>query len=197
MNLLDYCGLAVPTALISTVPFGVTIVGKAFGDELLVSLAGRLHQYVGLPMGAGTHLPSDYNCQGKDDEIMLVVCGAHLKGLPLHHQLVDLKARFVQKTTTATCYQMFALESTPPKPGLIRDDEHGSAIEVEVYALSAAAFGLFTSQIPHPLGIGKLELSDGEWLSGFIAEPLVSRQGKEITEFGGWKAYLKAKKEIL
>jgi allophanate hydrolase len=92
---------------------------------------------------------------------------------------------------------MFALPSNPPKPGMIRDEEKGAAIEVEVYALSAASFGLFTTQIPHPLGIGKLELNDGEWVSGFIAEPLVSREGKDITEFGGWRAYLKAKKEIL
>jgi allophanate hydrolase len=197
MNLLDYCGIAVPTAFASTVPFGVTLVGKPFQEDYLLGLAGKLHQKVGLSMGTGSYLPMDYISQKRDDEIMLVVCGAHLKGLPLHHQLVELKARFIKQTTTAACYQMFALESTPPKPGLIRDEENGVAIEVEIYALSAASYGAFVAQIPHPLGIGKLELSDGKWVSGFIAEPLVSRQGKDITEFGGWRAYLKTKKEIL
>ncbi len=192
MNLLDYCGISVPTAFTSTVPFGVTLVGKAFDDDFLVSLAGKIHEKAGLPMGRGSYLPTVFEAKSSTDEILLAVCGAHLKGFPLHPQLVDLKARFVQTTTTAPSYQMFALKSAPPKPGLIRNPEKGAAIEVEIYSLSAAAFGTFTAQIPHPLGIGKLELSDGSWVPGFIAEPLVSQQGTDITEFGGWRAYLES-----
>jgi allophanate hydrolase len=91
---------------------------------------------------------------------------------------------------------MFALKSDPPKPGLIRDEHRGAAIEVEIYALSVSAFGQFVQQIPHPLGIGKLELSDGTWVSGFIAELIVMESGCEITQYGGWRAYLKPCKKI-
>ena len=125
------------------------------------------------------------------ETVQVAVCGAHLEGLPLHHQLIDLGAVLLQKTHTADAYRMFALESDPPKPGLIRDERSGAAIEMEIYALSVPAFGQFVQQIPHPLGIGKLELSDGSWVSGFIAEPLVKESGCEITQYGGWRAYLK------
>jgi allophanate hydrolase len=190
MNLLDYCGLAVPAGMGGRLPFGVTLAGPAFSENFLLRLGHRLHRQAGLAMGTGADLPPDQSPAEADVPILLAVCGAHLKGLPLHHQLVDLKARLVSQTRTAACYRMVALETDPPKPGLIRDPDKGESLEVEVYALDARAFGQFVAQIPHPLGIGKIELADGTWVPGFIAEPVVLNQGKEITRFGGWRAYL-------
>lgn len=60
MNLLDYCSLAVPAAMTSTVPFGVTLVAPAFHDELLLTLGSRLHRAVHLPMGSGAEYPPLY-----------------------------------------------------------------------------------------------------------------------------------------
>lgn len=193
MNLLDYCSLAVPATMTSTVPFGVTLVAPAFHDELLLTLGARLHQAVHLPMGAGCDYPPPYKPVNKGDQVLLAVCGAHLQGLPLHYQLMELDARLVKKTVTAPSYRMYALNSLPPKPGLVRDEQQGVAIEVEVYSLSSTAFGQFVAQIPHPLGIGKLELDDGRWVPGFIAEPIICNEGKEITKFKGWRFYLEAK----
>ncbi|WP_321491964.1 allophanate hydrolase [uncultured Desulfobacter sp.] len=190
MNLLDYCSLAVPTGLTQTVPFGVTLVGQAFEDLQLLQAGAFLHAQAALPMGCGSDAPPLPAQSLPRDTVQLAVCGAHLKGLPLHHQLTDLGALLLQKTHTANVYRMFALKSDPPKPGLIRDEKAGAAIEVEIYSLSASAFGRFVQQIPHPLGIGKLELSDGSWVSGFIAEPVVKESGNEITKFGGWRTYL-------
>ena len=192
MNLLDYCGLAVPAGMGGRLPFGVTLAGTAFSENFLLRLGHRLHRQTGLAMGTGSDLPPDQSPAEADALIPLAVCGAHLKGLPLHHQLVDLKARLVNQTRTAASYRMIALDTTPPKPGLIRDPDKGQSLEVEVYALDARAFGQFVAQIPHPLGIGKIELVDGTWVPGFIAEPVVVDQGKEITRFGGWRAYLKS-----
>ena len=190
MNLLDYCGLAVPAGMGGRLPFGVTLAGPAFSENVLLRLGHRLHRQTGLAMGTGADLPPDQSPAEADGPILLAVCGAHLKGLPLHHQLVDLKARLVKQTRTAACYRMVALDTTPSKPGLIRDPDNGDSLEVEVYALDARAFGQFVARIPHPLGIGKIELADGTWMPGFIAEPVVVKQGKEITRFGGWRAYL-------
>lgn len=191
MNLLDYCSLAVPAAMTSPVPFGVTLVGRVFDDVLLMEAGAAFHEQTGLAMGCGNDAPPPLSREKEEGQILLAVCGAHLQGLPLHHQLTDLKAAFVAKTRTAGAYRMYALNSQPPKPGLIRDECHGAGIEVEIYSLSPSAFGTFTSMIPHPLGIGKLELSDGTWVPGFIAEPVVSHDGMEITQFGGWRAFLK------
>ncbi|MGD9950032.1 MAG: allophanate hydrolase [Desulfobulbus sp.] len=190
MNLLDYCGIAVPTLQTTPVPFGVTLVAPAFCEHRLLALGARLHQASGLPMGIGQESPPPYASPESEEEVLLMVCGAHLQGLPLNHQLVDLNARLVERTTTAPVYRMFALETQPPKPGLIRDEQKGAAIEVEVYSMPLKALGPFTAQIPHPLGIGKVELLSGTWVSGFIAEPVVMEQGREITHFGGWRSYL-------
>lgn len=190
MNLLDCCGLAVPTSITAPVPFGVTLVAPAFCENRLLTLGARLHEASGLPMGTGRQLPPPYTAPESTGRVLLVVCGAHLQGLPLNHQLVDLKARLVERTTTAPKYRMFALETQPPKPGLVRDEREGAAIEVEVYSIPLEALGPFTVQIPHPLGIGKVELQNGQWITGFIAEPVVMEQGRDITRFGGWRAYL-------
>jgi allophanate hydrolase len=40
------------------------------------------------------------------------------------------------------------------------------------------------------LGIGKLELADGRWLTGFIAEGY-AMEGNNISNYGGWREYKK------
>nr|WP_321466943.1 allophanate hydrolase [uncultured Desulfobulbus sp.] len=190
MNLLDYCGLAVPTSINPPVPFGVTLVAPALCEQRLLRIGARLHEAGQLPMGTGRSLPPPYVPSAPQEGVLLMVCGAHLQGLPLNHQLVELQAHLIKHTTTTAKYRMFALETQPPKPGLIRDEQQGAAIEVEVYSIPLKNLGPFTAQIPHPLGIGKVELVDGSWVCGFIAEPVVMEQGREITAFGGWRAYL-------
>ena len=64
---------------------------------------------------------------------------------------------------------------------------HG--IEIEVWALTEAAFGAFVAEIPPPLGIGALELEDGTSVKGFICEPIGLEGARDITEFGGWLAF--------
>ena len=87
---------------------------------------------------------------------------------------------------------MYALAGGPPyRPGLIRDTNHGAAIEVEVWEIPAAEFGGFVAAIPAPLGIGKIELADGRWLAGFICEGYALKEAEDITEFGSWRNYIK------
>ncbi|WP_419195641.1 allophanate hydrolase-related protein, partial [Bordetella petrii] len=38
--------------------------------------------------------------------------------------------------------------------------------------------------------IGTLELADGRQVKGFICEPCGITGARDITEFGGWRAYL-------
>lgn len=126
--------------------------------------------------------------------IPVAVVGAHLAGQPLHHQLADRGAELVTATTTAPAYRLYALPTTPPKPGLIRieaDHPAGRAIEVEVWSLEPADFASFVDEIPAPLGIGRVVLSDGTDVAGFICEgvALCSPDVVEITRFGGWRAY--------
>jgi allophanate hydrolase len=123
-------------------------------------------------------------------KIQLAVVGAHLRGQPLNHQLAGLDAGFVRQTVTAPIYRLFALPQTsPPKPGMIRS-ENGASIELEIWELDAAPFGMFVASIPSPLLIGNVKLVSGEWVKGFLCEEVALGGAREITNFGGWRAYL-------
>lgn len=176
VNLMDLCGIAVPAGFRADgLPFGVTFIGPAWTEAKLTRLAARF-------LGEDPGLPAD--------GIKLAVVGAHLRGQPLNRQLLELGAVFVEETRTAPKYRLFALPNTsPPKPGLVREDE-GVEIEVEVWALSAAAFGRFVAAIPAPLGIGTVELRSGETVKGFLCEGFAVREAEEISRFGGWRGYL-------
>jgi allophanate hydrolase len=125
------------------------------------------------------------------DPILLAVVGAHLSGMPLNGELQALGASFVKATRTASAYRLYQLEGTvPPKPGLLRVLSGGMPIEVEVWALSPAAFGLFVSRIPAPLGIGTLHLADGEAVKGFLVESCAVGGARDVSEFGAWRAFM-------
>ncbi len=128
----------------------------------------------------------------ENELIPIVVVGAHLSGLPLNHELTGPGGHLVKRSRTAADYRLYALpNTTPPKPGLIREPGFaGPGLEVEVWALPPEAFGRFVAKIPAPLGIGKLTLDDGSSVSGFLCEAHALAGATEITEFGGWRAYL-------
>ncbi|MCI2419822.1 allophanate hydrolase [Saccharopolyspora sp. K220] len=168
-NLLNMSALAIPAGRVNGLPFGVMLVGAAFQDCALARLAGLL---------------DDDNAP-----VQLAVVGAHLTEQPLNHQLTDRNARFVRSTTTAPTYRLHALDTVPPKPGLVRADS-GAAIEVEVWEMSTAAFGSFVAAVPAPMTIGTVELADGSTVGGFLCEPSALDGAEDITAHRGWRAYL-------
>lgn len=195
VNLLDLSGLAVPAGFRTDgLPFGATLLAPAFQEDALGALGVRIQRDAALPLGAtGVALPEGDLCAAataRAGTIRLAVCGAHMAGLPLNRELVERGARFVRETRTAPRYRFFALETfSPPRPGLVRA-ESGHAIPVEVWEVPATEFGSFVDGIPAPLGIGTLELEDGETLRGFLCEHYATVGAREISELGGWRAYL-------
>jgi allophanate hydrolase len=125
------------------------------------------------------------------DRIAVAVCGAHMQGLPLNHQLTSRGAVFVQRTRTVPAYKLYALPGSPPhRPGMIRVASGGAAIEVEVWSVPSASFGGFVAGIDAPLGIGKVELAGGNRVSGFVCESYAADGARDITSLGGWRRYL-------
>ncbi|HAU14529.1 MAG TPA: allophanate hydrolase, partial [Gammaproteobacteria bacterium] len=59
-----------------------------------------------------------------------------------------------------------------------------------VWRVPLEAFGSFVAEVPAPLGIGKVQLQDGRWESGFICEPYGLDAAEDITELGAWRRYL-------
>jgi allophanate hydrolase len=125
--------------------------------------------------------------------VLVAVVGAHLSGQPLNWQLTDRHATLVRACRTAAKYRLVALPgTTPPKPGLLRSDGPGAAIEVEIWEMSIAGFGSFVAAIPPPLGIGTVELEDGQGVKCFLVESYAADAAADISHFGGWRAYLKS-----
>lgn len=166
-NLLDRSALSIPAGRIGGLPFGVMLTGAPFADRALAELARRI----------------------QDPPLELLVVGAHLAGQPLNHQLVAAGGSLVAAALTAPAYRLFALDTVPPKPGLVRVAEGGARIAGEVWRLPAAGLGAFVAALPAPMAVGSVELADGSRVTGFLVEPLAVDGALDITDHGGWRAY--------
>ena len=194
VNLLDLCALSVPASMRADgTPFGVTLVAPAGADAALAALGRAFHADTALPLGAtGTAQPplAAISARAADNEIAVAVVGAHLSGMPLNRELTSFGARFLEESATAADYRLFLLPGAPAKPGLIRVDAGGAAIAVEVWALPADEFGRFVASVPPPLSIGTLALADGRKVKGFLAEAVATHGARDISAFGGWRAFM-------
>jgi allophanate hydrolase len=181
-------------------PAGVTLLAPAWHDRALTSFGRRWEQYHaadGATLGAtGRRLIQQRPARSAPlaGTVRLAVVGAHLRGMPLNHQLTSRGASFVETASTSSNYRLFALAgSCPPKPGLLRlpnRESGGSSIAVELWDVPSGNFGSFVAEIPPPLGIGTLELDDDRLVQGFICEPAGLADADDITSFGSWRAYL-------
>ena len=197
VNLLDLCALTVPGPFRDDgLPSGVTLIGRSGEDAALAGFGARLHRLAGTPLGAtGSAQPErDFvpASAAVDDDVEIAVVGAHLSGMPLNHELVRQGGRLLRKATTTAAYRLFALPGGPPaRPGLVRvGPDQGSAIAVEVWSLPSQGFGRFVARIPAPLTIGTLQLSDGTAPKGFLCESKGVEGATDITEHGGWRAFM-------
>jgi allophanate hydrolase len=194
MNLLDLSGIAVPAGFQRDgLPFGVTLIAPAFADEALCALGALAQRAAVDTMGAtGLALPDtdrEAATACSRQTIELAVCGAHMSGLALNHQLTERGARLARRCRTAPHYRLYALtEFTPPRPGMLRAD-NGAAIEVEVWEVPAASLGGFVDAIPEPLGIGTVTLEDGRQVKGFLCEARAVGGARDITALGSWRRY--------
>ncbi|MGW7548186.1 allophanate hydrolase [Streptomyces sp. NPDC054770] len=166
-NLFDLAAVAVPAGEVNGLPFGVMLIGPAFTDGRLATIARAL-----------------------EPRVSLAVVGAHLTGQPLNPQLLALGAVLDRTTTTAPSYRLHALATTPPKPGLVNVGAGGAAIEAEVWSLPAEGLGRLLAALPRPMALGSVELADGTSVPGFLCEPGALADAEDITHHGGWRAFL-------
>jgi allophanate hydrolase len=185
VNLLDMAAIAVPAgARDNGTGFGITLIGPADSDHVLLDLADVYRSAADLPP------PPPLDLEGRMDTVTLAVVGAHLRDMPLHWQLTSRDATFVTATETAPTYRLYAMaDSVPPKPALVHSAD-GAAIAVEIYEMDVAAFGSFVVDVPPPLAIGTVTLADGSSVKGFVAEPRALTGAQDITALGGWRAFI-------
>ena len=198
VNLLDLCGLALPSEIRPDgIPFGITLLAPAGHDAQLASIGRVFHANTELKMGAkGLTQPplAAPSSELSGDEIAIAVVGAHLSGMALNGELTTLDGRLLEEAVTAPDYKLYALDTTPSKPGMLRvEAATGSAIKLELWALSATSFGKFVAAIPPPLSIGTIRLADGRGIKGFLVEPAAISGARDISAFGGWRAFMAQK----
>jgi allophanate hydrolase len=197
VNLMDLAALSVPAGFRPDgIPFGVTLIGPALSDGMLASVGDALHRslagaQLGVTSFALSSTPPVRPGSKPAKLVRVAVVGAHLSGQPLNGQLVERKAKLIERSRTGPGYRLYALANTsPPKPGLVFDGSGPGAIEVEVWEMDEAAFGSFVALIPAPLGIGTVTLADGRTVKGFLCEGHAVRGAEDITAFGAWRAWL-------
>lgn len=194
-NLADLSALAVPAGIREDgLPAGITFIAPAWHDYALADLGKWWQNSLTLKLGnSQKEIATQKLHQPTKSSVRVAVVGAHLSGMPLNYQLTTRDAVLVEETTTSADYALYALAGTvPPKPGIVKTAEQGASIVVELWDIPLARFGEFVEEVPMPLGIGSLTLMDGRVVKGFICEPSALADATNITQFGGWRAYIKS-----
>jgi allophanate hydrolase len=197
VNLLDLAAVAVPAGMKANgLPFGVSLVGRAFSDEGLLVVADRLHRRLAQRLGGSERALAETAPMKADGAphgcLLMAVVGAHLSGQPLNWQMTQRKARLIRTVKTHPDYRLYVLpNSMPAKPGLVYVPGYGGkGIELEIWAMPEDTVGGFLAGIPAPLGLGTVRLEDGTSVKGFLCEPAGIEGAEEITHLGGWRNYL-------
>jgi gamma-glutamylcyclotransferase (GGCT)/AIG2-like uncharacterized protein YtfP len=120
--------------------------------------------------------------------VLLAVNGTLMRGLELNPNLLAVNATFVREAATEPAYRLWSINDR--HPGMIRVSSGGVAVAVEVWSVPAAGLASILLKEPPGLSIGKVRLEDGTEVLGVLAEPVLCESQKEITSFGGWRAYV-------
>jgi hypothetical protein len=121
----------------------------------------------------------------------IAVNGTLMRGLELNPRLLAVGGRFDRETTTRPQYRLWSIDDR--HPAMIRVREGGVAVAVEVWRVPESGFAQLLMGEPPGLCIGKVQLADGEETLGVLGEPVLCEGQREITRYGGWRAYVAAR----
>ena len=123
--------------------------------------------------------------------VLLAVNGTLMRGLELNPNLIEAGAVFVQEAMTEPAYRLWSIQDR--HPAMLRVASGGAAIALEVWSVPAAGLASILLKEPAGLSIGKVRLSDGREVLGVLGEPILCETGREITRYGGWRAYIQTR----
>jgi hypothetical protein len=117
----------------------------------------------------------------------LAVNGTLMRGLELNPNLLAVGATFVREDETDACYRLWSIGDR--HPAMLRTSGAGTRVALELWAVPIAGLARLLQSEPPGLAIGKVVLKDGSIVLGVLGEPFLCEGEREITEFGGWRAY--------
>jgi gamma-glutamylcyclotransferase (GGCT)/AIG2-like uncharacterized protein YtfP len=120
--------------------------------------------------------------------VLLAVNGTLMRGLELNANLIEAGATFVREARTAPVYRLWSIDDR--HPAMIRVDIGGAAIALEVWSVPPEGLASILLKEPPGLCIGKIRLEDGSETLGVLGEPALCEGQREITTYGGWRAYV-------
>jgi len=121
------------------------------------------------------------------EPVLLAVNGTLMRRLELNPNLLATGATFACESKTEPAYQLWTINDQ--HPAMIRVKNGGASISVEVWAVPPAGLAAILLREPPGLSIGKVKLADGAEVLGVLGEPILCEGQKEITSYGGWRAY--------
>ena len=192
VNLLDLCAVAVPGGLLPTgVPVGFTLIAPALSDLFLLTLADQYQQMVDRPLGA---LAADVGIAHTDLRVPRQCGRRHCDDRPVGGGRRPPQRPAAERSAGVAWSDAWPPARRPPPAiawwrsrtrchpsPVCSASPSGAAIEVEVWDVPVAEFGSFVAGVPAPLAIGKLELADGSWVSGFVCESVGLDGADDIT----------------
>jgi hypothetical protein len=126
--------------------------------------------------------------------MLLAVNGTLMRGLALNGNLVAAGARFVRETRTHPAYRLWSIGDR--HPAMLRVATGGVAVVVEVWDVPPPGLADILLKEPPGLCIGKVTLEDGTEVLGVLGEPILCDGEREITQYGGWRAYVAARDRL-
>jgi gamma-glutamylcyclotransferase (GGCT)/AIG2-like uncharacterized protein YtfP len=124
-------------------------------------------------------------------EVLLAVNGTLMRGLKLNPNMTAANATFVRETMTEPAYRLWTISDE--HPAMVRvTDGTGVKVAVEVWSMPAAGLAGILLNEPPGLCVGKVRLEDGSTVLGVLGEPALVEGQREITRYGGWRAYVAA-----
>jgi hypothetical protein len=124
------------------------------------------------------------------NDVLFAVNGTLMRGLALNENLVTAGATFVREDATDACYRIWSIDDR--HPAMMRTPGEGMSVALEVWNVPVAGLvGILLAE-PPGLAVGKVVLRDGSIVLGVLGEPFLCEGKREITEYGGWRAYVRS-----
>ncbi|MBF2027768.1 MAG: glutamyl-tRNA amidotransferase [Oscillatoriales cyanobacterium C42_A2020_001] len=120
--------------------------------------------------------------------VHLAVNGTLMRGLELNGNMHQVNATFVREALTEPTYRLWSISDR--HPAMQRVAHNGREIVVEIWAVPVEGFATLLRLEPPGLCIGKVKLADGEEVLGVLGEAILCEGQKDITAYGGWRAYI-------
>ena len=122
--------------------------------------------------------------------LKLAVNGTLMRGLVLNPNLLTVGAEFLYEAATTPDYRLWSINDV--HPAMVRVSRGGVSVALEVWQVPAVGLVQVLLQEPSGLSIGKVTLDTGETVLGVLGEPILCEGQREISAYGGWRAYCAA-----